>query len=839
MNAVKERTDDPLKYWAFISYSSKDRRWGQWLHRRLESYPIPRQFQGTRLFDGAVLGRNLRPIFRDRDELSGSSELGPAIQHALEQTRYLIVLCSKSSAKSKWVNKEIEDFKATGREKNILALILDGEPNATSRDDLPDSEECFPPALRYPAEPLAGDLRKEGDGKERGFLKILAGAAELDFDALYRRHERATRRRRLLATGLSLLVMLVLAGLAAFAFQQKRSAERNKDEALAARDEARMRKMEAEARKEEVIMEQATSEFLQGTRLIESQDTFAEGIAHLAKSVRTGRHEGALARLWILLQQRSLWLPSDVPDPHAGPEVSVAPEVPPAIQQRFSEVTLEGQKVETQSIVISPRGDRLITIAGGVVDGLDVQGRLWSVDGSPLSPWFKPNFDGNHYVAGMDAVFSQDGEWLALVVAPWREPHYIEVREVAGMGPVGGPIKATGRGHQSQYVPFSTVQFLPPRDPRTEEPEALLVTASERGGASVHAIVSKYEDNWELAGNLHTSRVSFACVDASQQWLMSGSEDGEVRVARLSDGRAVGQPLIFEAAPTALSREGELGLVVGFSGREPQAFRLMEPLDRPLPEDPGAISVKDPFVAWRSEEVQEVSGEEKPVFDHSESGQSLFRLGPRQFGVGMAQDGGSLLRSPVFANDLEMVGFNGEGSHVVSVTTNFVTEIRAVSDLSVRVAPPLLEGRLFTLGETPERTSAVQLSSGTKRASIESFLWDPPNLAHRWFSLWDVASGRLLSDRMHLADDGMSDDAVITTTRFTEDGDGLLFVDLSDQKDPKIVDWIQIDPPEEVRGLLPELLESIGGMTIDSRGFPAPTPERKEKIRELLPGILK
>lgn len=28
------------KYWAFISYSSKDARWGKWLHAKLENYSI-------------------------------------------------------------------------------------------------------------------------------------------------------------------------------------------------------------------------------------------------------------------------------------------------------------------------------------------------------------------------------------------------------------------------------------------------------------------------------------------------------------------------------------------------------------------------------------------------------------------------------------------------------------------------------------------------------------------------------------------------------------------------------------------------------------------------------
>ena len=240
-------SEETKKYWAFISYSSKDKKWGEWLHRRLESYPIPKEFQGTELFDGAVLGKNLRPVFRDRDELAGSSDLGPAILMALKQTRFLIVLCSRNSSKSQWVNKEIEDFKGLGGEKHILALILDGEPNATSNPDLGDSEECFPPALRYPAEPLAGDLRKEGDGKERGFLKVIAGISQLDFDKLYRRHERAQKKKRLVLGTISASIMLLLSGISVYAIQQRDAAIAQEREALAQEEKAVAAAEKAEA----------------------------------------------------------------------------------------------------------------------------------------------------------------------------------------------------------------------------------------------------------------------------------------------------------------------------------------------------------------------------------------------------------------------------------------------------------------------------------------------------------------------------------------------------------------------------------------------------------------
>lgn len=218
-------SNPPLKYWAFISYSSLDRSVAQWLHRRLEGYSIPKEFRSIQFDDGTVLGPCLRPVFRDRDELSGSANLGPAISKALAQSRYLIVLCSPNSARSVWVNKEIEDFRAMKGSGSILALILAGVPNATSNPVLADELECFPPALRYPEEPLAGDLRKEGDGKERGFLKILSGVAQLDFDVLYRRHERAQRKKQITLATIATAVIVSLAGLSTFALRQKNEAQ--------------------------------------------------------------------------------------------------------------------------------------------------------------------------------------------------------------------------------------------------------------------------------------------------------------------------------------------------------------------------------------------------------------------------------------------------------------------------------------------------------------------------------------------------------------------------------------------------------------------------------------
>ena len=212
-------TDSPKKYWAFISYSSKDGKWGRWLHKRLENFVIPPEFRGTELPDGRILEKNIRPIFRDRDELSGSADLAPALRDALEESTILIVLCSPNSARSPWVNQEIVEFKKIAGEGQILALILSGEPNS-----LDPTKECFPPALRHPMEPLAGDLRKEGDGKERGFLKIVSGLTGIEFAKLFRRHERARKKRLAIAAAATTSIIIALSTLTIYAFAKKRQA---------------------------------------------------------------------------------------------------------------------------------------------------------------------------------------------------------------------------------------------------------------------------------------------------------------------------------------------------------------------------------------------------------------------------------------------------------------------------------------------------------------------------------------------------------------------------------------------------------------------------------------
>jgi tetratricopeptide (TPR) repeat protein len=228
-------TEPQHKYWAFLSYSHRDARWANWLHQALESYHPPKVLVGTPGARGPVPKR-LHPIFRDREELATATDLGTVISEALRNSACQVVICSPQSAKSKWVNEEILNFKRLGREDRIFCLIIGGEPNASDNPAIAD-QECFPPALRYKldadgnlgterTEPIAADARPGKDGKNNAKLKLIAGVLGVGFDAL-RRREAQRRTRRLMAIASAATVGMVFAiGLAAYALVQRAAAQR-------------------------------------------------------------------------------------------------------------------------------------------------------------------------------------------------------------------------------------------------------------------------------------------------------------------------------------------------------------------------------------------------------------------------------------------------------------------------------------------------------------------------------------------------------------------------------------------------------------------------------------
>ena len=220
-----------MRFRAFLSYSHADAAWARWLLRRLETYRVPSRLVGTRGAHG-LIERRLGKFFRDRDELPSAGDLGVTIREALAESEALVVICSPAAAQSRWVDAEVEAFRASGRGDRVFCFVVGGMPGSVGL-----AQACFPPALvrphanGQPQEPLAADARAEGDGRDRAFLKLVAGLLGVGYDALAQREaQRRTRKLAIVAAG-SLAGMTVALGLAGTAYVARNDAQRRQAQA--------------------------------------------------------------------------------------------------------------------------------------------------------------------------------------------------------------------------------------------------------------------------------------------------------------------------------------------------------------------------------------------------------------------------------------------------------------------------------------------------------------------------------------------------------------------------------------------------------------------------------
>jgi tetratricopeptide (TPR) repeat protein len=233
------------RYFAFLSYSHKDQELADWLHRELEEFRVPSNLVG-RLTENGAIPRRLTPVFRDAHELAAADDLGEEILAAIASSQFVVVLCSPDSARSRWANAEIEAFKRCRPEGCVFAAIASGEPFASEIPGRED-EECFPPALRQKfdrrgrptgkrAEPLAADLREDGESRRLGFIKLVAGMLGVGLDDLLQRETTRRQRRLAVLAALSLGGMAVTSTLAITAIQARDAArdERREAEGLVA-----------------------------------------------------------------------------------------------------------------------------------------------------------------------------------------------------------------------------------------------------------------------------------------------------------------------------------------------------------------------------------------------------------------------------------------------------------------------------------------------------------------------------------------------------------------------------------------------------------------------------
>ncbi|MDR1961362.1 MAG: toll/interleukin-1 receptor domain-containing protein, partial [Gracilibacteraceae bacterium] len=182
-----------MRYEVFISYrhGELDGLVAEKLHKMLETYRIPDAIAKK------AGKKKLARVFRDREELPTSSNLSDSINEALENSEFLLLICSRRTCGSQWVMREVERFGELRGKDRIITLLIDGEP-----------EEAFPPGLRERevggetifVEPLAADIRAATWAESIKLLKeeklrLLAPVLGCAFDDLRRRHLRRRLQR--------------------------------------------------------------------------------------------------------------------------------------------------------------------------------------------------------------------------------------------------------------------------------------------------------------------------------------------------------------------------------------------------------------------------------------------------------------------------------------------------------------------------------------------------------------------------------------------------------------------------------------------------------------------
>lgn len=245
--------ENGMQYDAFISYrhTEPDSYVAQTLHKCLESFKLPRSVvrlkkeeqcrqiaesmendaagyetgsqEESISHDTVGIKTRIHRVFRDREELPLVSNLADPITEALEQSEFLIVICSPRLNESMWCRKEIETFIQMHDREHVLAVLAEGEPETSFPEELLYREEeelQSDGSVAYkkvPVEPLAADVRgrthREIRKKIRSeLLRLAAPMFDCNYDDLRQRHKEQKMRKTIL-TSVSVSVVCLLIGL--------------------------------------------------------------------------------------------------------------------------------------------------------------------------------------------------------------------------------------------------------------------------------------------------------------------------------------------------------------------------------------------------------------------------------------------------------------------------------------------------------------------------------------------------------------------------------------------------------------------------------------------------
>ena len=225
------------KYNAFISYrhADLDSKIAAHVQKSLERFHIPDKIRK------ATGKKRIERIFRDKDELPITSDLTETISNALENSDYLIVICSENTKESFWVTREIDYFLKTHSKDQVLTVLAGGEPQDVipkvllTRERKFTDENGIEHTVEAPLEPLSCDYRLPMGKADKEELPRLASAIiGCSYDELMNRR-RAYRIRR--AALLAALVFSLMLAFGMYWYNTSRKIEQSLQQAMQRRSQ--------------------------------------------------------------------------------------------------------------------------------------------------------------------------------------------------------------------------------------------------------------------------------------------------------------------------------------------------------------------------------------------------------------------------------------------------------------------------------------------------------------------------------------------------------------------------------------------------------------------------
>ena len=184
--------EQEYNFFAFISYSSRDYKWGKRIQEKLEHYRMPTTLCSKHGWEK----KPMKPVFFAPTDIQ-PGDLTEELKERLKASRNLIVVCSPNSARSEWVGKEIAFFHQLGRTQQIQFFIVDGVPHSGNPE-----MECFNPIvneLRLP-EILGANIHEKIHrwpwlNEERAYVQLITKLLGVEFDSIWQRHKRMLIRQ--------------------------------------------------------------------------------------------------------------------------------------------------------------------------------------------------------------------------------------------------------------------------------------------------------------------------------------------------------------------------------------------------------------------------------------------------------------------------------------------------------------------------------------------------------------------------------------------------------------------------------------------------------------------